>query len=271
MSHYDNIGFTGITDSQSLVDTTKRVAPQAQEIGRFYAYRDPSGAELWIGTAEEGGAYAVEPYFAGCPQRVWVTSVQAGEYGNGTGFAQVWQNGTEAEDGECTDGDYPFIMDIPDIAAFPESTIGTVQMVKVCAFAQSAECFADQAAYEASQPDEEPKWAEQCFIPSGMFTDNAERPRPLAIALFGGFVRRAEKRVNSFTGSPFYYCEIDTYGGIWSAVYPIETFECTPEIGSIIYGEYWITGRLADAPEPAPPTAEKRRFWQKNARQISNN
>lgn len=99
MSHYDNIGFTGITDSQSLVDTVKRVAPQAQEIGRFYAYRDPSGAELWIGTAEEGGAYAVEPYFAGCPQRVWITTVQAGEYGDGTGFAQVWQNGTEAEDG----------------------------------------------------------------------------------------------------------------------------------------------------------------------------
>ena len=134
MSHYDNIGFTGITDSQSLVDTTKRVAPQAQEIGRFYAYRDPSGAELWIGTAEEG-VYAVEPYFAGCPQRVWITTVQAGEYGDGTGFAQVWQNGTEAEDGECTDGDYPFIMDIPDLAAFPESTIGTVQTVKVCAFA----------------------------------------------------------------------------------------------------------------------------------------
>ena len=147
MSHYDNIGFTGITDSQSLVDTAKRVAPQAQEIGRFYAYCDPSGAELWIGTAEEGGAYAIEPYFAGCPQRVWITTVQAGEYGDGTGFAQVWQNGTEAEDGECTDGDYPFIMDIPDIAAFPESTIGTVQTVKVCAFAQSVECFADSAAY----------------------------------------------------------------------------------------------------------------------------
>lgn len=270
MSHYDNIGFTGITDNESLVDTVKRVAPQAQEIGRFYAYRDPSGAELWIGTAEEG-VYAVEPYFAGCPQRVWITTVQAGEYGDGTGFAQVWQNGMEAEDGECTDGDYPFIMDIPDIAAFPESTIGTVQTVKVCAFAQSAECFADQAAYEASQPDEEPKWAEQCFIPSGMFTDDAERPRPPAIALFAGFVRRAEKRVNSITGSPFYYCEIDTYGGTWSAVYPIETFERTPEVGSIIYGEYWITGRLADAPEPSPPTAEKRRFWQKNARQINVN
>ena len=27
MSHYDNIGFTGITDSQSLVNTAKRVAP----------------------------------------------------------------------------------------------------------------------------------------------------------------------------------------------------------------------------------------------------
>ena len=35
MSHYDNIGFTGITDSQSLVDTVKRVAPQAQEIAVF--------------------------------------------------------------------------------------------------------------------------------------------------------------------------------------------------------------------------------------------
>ena len=93
-------------------------------------------------------------------------------------------------------------------------------------------------------------------------SENApEGARPAARALFTGIVRKAEKRHNAVTHSPFYYCEIATFGGVWSAVYPAEAFADTPQIGNVIQGEYWLTGRLADA--PAPQTSAKQGFWQK--------
>ena len=100
-----------------------------------------------------------------------------------------------------------------------------------------------------------------------MFIDeNApERTRPAARALFTGVVRRAEKRRNALTGSAFYYCEIATHGGVWSAVYPDAAFNDTPQAGNVIQGEYWLTGRLADLPESEAKaeTPGKRGFWQK--------
>ena len=174
----------------------------------------------------------------------------------------MWQNGSA--DGE---GDYPFVLDIPDIASFPASTVDTPQKIAVCAFAESAELFADEDAFDAGQEGQEIKWAAQSFIPSGMFIDeNApERTRPAARALFTGVVRRAEKRRNALTGSAFYYCEIATHGGVWSAVYPDAAFNDTPQAGNVIQGEYWLTGRLADLPESEAKaeTPGKRGFWQK--------
>ena len=262
MSHYDTIGFTGITSKETLSALINQVSPHAQMIGDYAVYRDASGAALWIGINQDNEFFSAEPYFSGCLQSVWVNHVAANQYDDGfddgTGFAHVWQNGSEEGD-----GDYPFIVDILDIASFPQTTVGTAQKIAVCAFAESAELFADEAAFAASQEAQEMKWAAQCFIPSGMFlSENApEGARPAARALFTGIVRKAEKRRNAVTHSPFYYCEIATYGGVWSAVYPAEAFADTPQIGNVIQGEYWLTGRLADA--PAPQTSAKQGFWQK--------
>lgn len=261
MNHYDAIGFTGITDGESISAAIDQVLPLAQAFGDYAVYRDASGAELWTAIDQNNELLAFEPYFSGCLQSVWVSHVEANEY-NGTGFAQVWQNGSA--DGE---GDYPFVLDIPDIVSFPASTADTPQKIAVCAFAESAELFADEAAFDAGQEGQEIKWAAQSFIPSGMFIDeNApESTRPAARALFTGVVRRAEKRRNALTGSAFYYCEIATHGGVWSAVYPDAAFNDTPQAGNVIQGEYWLTGRLADLPESEAKaeTPGKRGFWQK--------
>ena len=260
MSHYDTIRFTGITSKDTLSALIDQVLPHAQQVGDCMVYRDASGAELWVGINQDNELCSAEPYFSGCLQSVWVSHVAANQYDDGfddgTGFAHVWQNGSASENGECVDGDYPFIVDIPDIASFPATAVGTAQKIAVCAFAESAELFADEAAFAASQEAQEMKWAAQCFIPSGMFlSENApEGARPAARALFTGIVCKAEKRRNTLTHSPFYYCEIATYGGIWSAVYPAEAFADTPQAGNVIQGEYWLTGRLADAPAPATET-----------------
>ena len=271
MSHYDTIGFTGITSKETLSALINQVLPHAQQAGDYAVYRDASGAELWIGINQENELYAVEPYFSGCLQSVWVSHVAANQYDDGfddgTGFAHVWQNGSASENGECVDGDYPFIVDIPDIASFPQTTVGTAQKIAVCAFAESAELFADEAAFDASQAAQEIKLSTQCFIPSRTFMDEIapDDTRFEAHALFTGIVRKAEKRRNAVTHSPFYYCEIATYGGVWSAVYPAEAFADTPQIGNVIQGEYWLTGRLADAPAPeaTPQAPQKQGFWQK--------
>lgn len=165
MSHYDTIGFTGITSKETLSALINQVLPHAQKVGNYAVYRDASGAALWIGINQDNEFFSAEPYFSGCLQSVWVNHVAANQYDDGfddgTGFAQVWQNGSASEDGECVDGDYPFIVDIPDIASFPQTTVGTAQKIAVCAFAESAELFADEAAFAASQEAQEMKWAAQ--------------------------------------------------------------------------------------------------------------
>lgn len=269
MNHYDCIGFTDIKnihDDQSLWDFIERIKPHTQNCRDYYVYADPSGAQLWLCLDENNALDAFEPYFSGSLHTGFVVTAQPNSQADGTGFAQIWQNGTRfTEDGGCLDGYYPFIVDIPDMAAFPENVAGSVQTVSVCAFAENAEWFADEAAYDASQANEELRYAAKNFIPSGMFiNENApDGTRPSATAWFTGFVYTAEKRINHLSGSPFYYCEIDTHGGIWSAVYPAEAFADTPPVGSIIKGEYWLTGRLADAPSPKIAQPEKRGFWQK--------
>ncbi|MGF6148246.1 Uncharacterised protein [Kingella potus] len=125
------------------------------------------------------------------------------------------------------------------------STRRVLRRELVCAFAESAEWFADEAAFAARQEKQEFEWATQSFIPVGMFADeNApEGTRPAARALFTGIVRSAEQRYNTVSRSPFYYCEIETFGGIWSAVYPAAAFADTPQAGNVIQGEYWLTGK----------------------------
>ena len=165
MSHYDTIGFTGITSKETLSALINQVSPHAQMIGDYAVYRDASGAALWIGINQDNKFFSAEPYFSGCLQSVWVSHVAANQYDDGfddgTGFAHVWQNGSASENGECVDGDYPFIVDIPDIASFPQTTVGTAQKIAVCAFAESAESFASEAAFAASQEAQEMNWAAQ--------------------------------------------------------------------------------------------------------------
>ena len=160
MSHYDTIGFTGITSKETLSALINQVSPHAQMIGDYAVYRDASGAALWIGINQDNKFFSAEPYFSGCLQSVWVSHVAANQYDDGfddgTGFAHVWQNGSEEGD-----GDYPFIVDILDIASFPQTTVGTAQKIAVCAFAESAESFASEAAFAASQEAQEMKWAAQ--------------------------------------------------------------------------------------------------------------
>jgi len=85
MNHYDAVGFTGITDGESISAAIDQVLPLAQAFGDYAVYRDASGAELWTAIDQNNELLAFEPYFSGCLQSVWVSHVEANEYNDGTG------------------------------------------------------------------------------------------------------------------------------------------------------------------------------------------
>ena len=84
------------------------------------------------------------------------------------------------------------------------------------------------------------------FTPLGMFqsSDGAEN-QAKASTWFIGTVRAAETRRNELSGNDFYCCLIETHGGTLQAVFPSDMFDHAPQIGNVISGKYWLTGRLA--------------------------
>ena len=71
MNHYDAVGFTGITDGESISAAIDQVLPLAQAFGDYAVYRDASGAELWTAIDQNNELLAFEPYFSGCLNARW--------------------------------------------------------------------------------------------------------------------------------------------------------------------------------------------------------
>lgn len=67
---------------------------------------------------------------------------------------------------------------------------------------------------------------------------------PHSQVLVSGTVLKSELRTNRLTNNPFYWCLIQTYASNYEAVYPFDMFDKIPEVGNIIFGKYWITGRF---------------------------
>ena len=259
MSHYSAIGFPAIDSNDELndlirqalrtlaenEDDTEEHSSEAEPSDNYMVYSDPSGAELWLGFSDDDSLLCAEPYFSGSLHTVGIDAVFPNGYDDGTGSVQVWMNGSEWKDGEWLGGDYPFVFDTPDLASFPEQSESTSCQIRLCAFAEAADIFADEAAFEAQQ-DREVPLSSTFFTPLGMFqsSDGAEN-QAKASAWFIGTVRAAETRRNELSGNDFYCCLIETHGGTLQAVFPSDMLEHAPQTGNVISGKYWLTGRLA--------------------------
>lgn len=79
----------------------------------------------------------------------------------------------------------------------------------------------------------------------GMFIDeNDENTKPTAQVLVGGTVLKSELRTNQLTQNQFYWCLLQTHGANYEAVYPPDMFDKMPEVGDVVFAQYWLTGRL---------------------------
>lgn len=247
MSHFSAIGFAIKTqeDMSLLVDDVLKVATEhsIHEHLTYLRYTDPSGAEIWLCGDNQTKAIvgAIPCFLPKQTQMVGIHHIEPIEQGqHGDGTADGWLNPDDV------DGDYPLVIDLPDY--LNHQTNGNPQTAYLTLFAEDVNLYADRQAFYQSQNDGL-RYAGESFIPMGMFTDendeNDENTKPTAQVLVGGTVLKSELRTNQFTQNQFYWCLLQTYGANYEAVYPLDMFDKMPEVGNVVFGQYWLTGRLA--------------------------
>ena len=217
--------------------------------GFYLKFADASGAEIWLQGNSEQELIGFNPHFAGVSRRrVGLTQAIAREASELDGGFHAWAN-PMGDAGEMS-GDYPFVFDVPDFRLNEISQFPYVCDVQLTALASNDfVIFADEKSYDASQTDEL-KYSAKSFIPVGLFAFDADEEaidlnavRP--IARFAGEIKKFELKINQLSGNEFYWLLIDTFGGEIDVVADAKLISSEPQIGGIVSGQFWLSGRIA--------------------------
>ena len=116
---------------------------------------------------------------------------------------------------------------------------------RIAAFAHELSLFPSVEAYETAQTGDI-KFASQSFIPSGLFSPAGEKTEPPeAHAIFTGHIRKVEERTNELTNKGFWWALVESLGGVFDVVIDPELVEDTPQVGGVLSGAFWLSGRLS--------------------------
>jgi hypothetical protein len=263
MSHLSDLGFTvTMEEFQRLVmqaATEGEVLPSAH--GCYVRWSPGAGIELWVQADSEKQLVGCNPHFAGAGRmRVGLIKPLGNPERPLDGGFYGW---ADPKDAEPESGEYPFVADAPDYDLIQErfTPLRTVE-VQIAAFAHELHCFADEAAFDASQ-EGKPGFAAESFIPTGLFHHDIEQleaqtTREQAQALFCGHILQAEQRTNPTTGSVFHALLVRTLGGTVDVVADPALVQDRPTVGGIVHGTFWLSGRILDLPPPKKPSLFQR-------------
>jgi hypothetical protein len=249
-SHFSTIGLP-IGSQDEFLELANRLADQCESIavkgGRYLRWSSPCGAEAWLQVGRRGELIGMNPHFSGTSLvRVGLTArVTRPDATTLDGAFHAWSD--PPADDPAT-GCYPFVFDVPDFLCYADAVIPGVAQAQIAAFAHEVSVYDSDEAYDASGTDK-PRLASRSFIPSGLFSPGGEKSEPpQAHAILTGHVRRAEKRSNDLTGSPFYWAEVEAYGGVFDVVIDPELVDEVPVAGGVVSGSCWLSGRLSTYP-----------------------
>ena len=83
------------------------------------------------------------------------------------------------------------------------------------------------------------------FSPSGLFAPKDEPDwQPKAYANFAGHVEGAEVVTNPISNRPFHHLVVRTGAGVFDVVADPAIPSGTPEVGGVVHGEFWLSGRI---------------------------
>jgi hypothetical protein len=248
MSHFSAIGFLVETENhyRELVEESIKSGKEIKTAqGSYRVWTPGMGVELWTQLTPRNTIMGANPHFRGKGQM----PVRIGQLNRSTDYPLEGSIDVVANPGrdEPAAYDYPFMADAPDF----ELTQGVINVkdhtvLQIGAFAHEIKYFTDEADYD--EQTRERKMAVQSAIPVGLFIDEKHTEKS-AHVLYTGRVLEGEKRINPATEQPFYYALIETLSGTVDVVADIKALPTVPERGGIIQGIFWLSARLADAPD----------------------
>lgn len=244
-SHFSSLGMPVATENDFL-DLARRASEssaclEAGPAGRYLRWSCPSGAELWLQVNAENELVGMNPHFRG-ESRVRVGLTARVERPQGTPLEGAF-HGWADPPGDAPDGGaYPFVFDSPDFLLNGGIEPPALVEAQVVAFAHEVSFHASQADYYNAQTSEL-RFADQSFIPAGLFESGENGPG--ATAIFTGHVLKTDERTNRLTGKPFRWALVRTLGGVFDVVIDPTLLDQTPTAGGLLSGSFWLSGRLS--------------------------
>ena len=250
MSNLSDIGFPvqSEQDVNGLIENLLSVVkPIRCPHGAYYVYGDASGAEMYLQGNAGDELVGFNPHYAGKSRRtVCLTAAVERDSSELDGGFHAWAN---PPDESGASGDYQFVFDAPDFRIYTNTQFPRVCDVQLTAFASNDfRVFAGEKDYYNDQ-ENEIKFAAQSFIPSGLFTPDEsatpiDPPRPIGI--FNGVIKSFELKRNERTKAEFYWFLVDTLGGEVDVVADPKLIASEPQIGGVVSGQFWLSGRLIE-------------------------
>ncbi len=249
MSNLSDIGFP-VRHEGDVNDVIMSVLNHVGEVrcprGFYLKFSDKSGAEIYLQGNFDQELIGFNPHYAGKSKRkVALTEAIEREASELDGGFRAWANPSDEANPES--GEYTFVFDLPDFRTVPNLQLPQTVEIQLTAFASNDfKVFANEEEFYNSQEDEL-KIASKSFIPSGLFTPDADAkeivpPRPIGI--FAGEIKEVELKTNSLTNAEFYWFLVETLGGEIDIVSDPKWIEQAPKVGGIVSGQFWLSGRI---------------------------
>ncbi|OOS25080.1 hypothetical protein B0680_02975 [Moraxella pluranimalium] len=241
MSHFSTIGFD-VKTSDDLLLLTENILQMAHRYSThkkavYFCYTDPSGAQIWVCKDKKRGDIinTIPSFLPKQTQKIGVLKIKP-KGTNKKVFAHAWLNPIYY-DNHSIDGDFPLVIHLPDY--LNHQIKKNAQTAYLTLFANDVELYVDTHEFYKCNDKGGVKIAHESFFAIEVFDKI-----PHSQVLVSGTVLKSELRTNQLTNNPFYWCLIQTYASNYEAVYPFDMFYKIPEVGNIIFGKYWITGRF---------------------------
>ncbi|HYX76843.1 MAG TPA: hypothetical protein VE757_06680 [Gaiellaceae bacterium] len=255
--HFASLGFP-VSTVDEVEALAERVRPDCGETavatGSYLRWEGGDGAELWLQLDRRGRLIGLNPHFSGRSQLQvrLVESVQTAHDSALDGAFSAWTLDPEGDEEEWSQ----LIFDAPDAACHSGLALPAVGEVQIAAFAHSLDVHGSAEAFAAAQAGEELAFASQSFIALGLWAEELGTEGSPADASFSGHVVESATKENPLTRQPYTWIAVETLGGVFDVVAAPDLAPEPPPARSVVFGTFWLSGRLLGEPRSEPAAAE---------------
>ncbi len=251
MSNLSDIGFPTPDDqavNEMIMHVLEHTKPIKSADGFYLIFTDVSGAEIYLQGNAQQELIGFNPHFSGKSRRTvrLTKSIERDSSPLDGGF-HAWAN---PFDESSESGDYPFVFDVPDFRNVEVSELPQTVEIQLTAFASNDfKIFDTDEDYQKAQ-ESELQYASKMFVPSGLFAfDENDGSIDLSVVrpvgVFAGEIKSFELKTNELSGEKFYALLIETLGGEVDVVADPKLIVKEPQIGGIVSGQFWLSGRIS--------------------------